>query len=213
MTHSHRRVLPGLWTTSCVCKWSSCISWHIFWGVANPTFFWLIASLGVRWHLSFWTPRKGRDPDFDFKKLVFVQEASGRQQEEQLMAAQSTVNNARKNSLQAAWNLFITNLGNDQVKQDKFLITDEMSSARARSVLVQSLEARIIKKSLSLVCLQPPHQMVSGLTLVETIPWQKMHGTAWRLISEFVGESLPTWDISLPKTAQGPGTNHTKEHK
>lgn len=94
---------------------------------------------------------------------MFIQEASGRQQEQQLMAAQSTVNNARKASLTAAWNLFVTNLSNDEVKQDKFLVTAEMSSARTRSVLVQSLEARIIKKSLSLVWLETPHQMIFGV--------------------------------------------------
>ena len=97
------------------------------------------------------TPRKGLDSGFDFKKLAFVQEACGRQQEDHIISAQSNVNNARKTSLQAAFNLFATNLSNDQCMQDKFLATSEMNSARARSVLVHSLEAGKIKPSRSLV--------------------------------------------------------------
>ena len=81
------------------------------------------------------------DPTFDFKKLSFVQEASGRQQEEQLISAQSSVNNARKNSLQAAFNLFATNLANDQILQDKYLASADMNTQRTRSILVHSLEA------------------------------------------------------------------------
>ena len=85
--------------------------------------------------------RKGLDPDFEFKKLGFVQEACGKQQEEHVVNAQSTVNNARKNSLTAAFNLFATNLTNDQCLQDKFLAMAEMTNSRARSVLIHGLEA------------------------------------------------------------------------
>ena len=85
--------------------------------------------------------RKGLDPTFDFRKLAFVQEACSMQHEESLVSAQSTVNNARKNSLVAAFNLFSTNLQNDWILQDKFLASAEMTSQRARSVLVHSLEA------------------------------------------------------------------------
>ena len=85
--------------------------------------------------------RKGLDPDFDFKKLAFVQEACGKQQEEHVISAQSTVQNARRNSLQAAYNLFVTNLENDHLLQDKYLATATMNAQRTRSVLVHSLEA------------------------------------------------------------------------
>ena len=68
-------------------------------------------------------------------------EACGKQQEDHVISAQSTVNNARKASLQAAFNLFSTNLANDQCLQDKFLATAEANATRARSVLVHSLEA------------------------------------------------------------------------
>ena len=60
--------------------------------------------------------------------------------EEQLIAAQSTVSNARKQSLQAGFNLFATSLATDQVQHDKFLAAAELHSQRARSVLVHSLE-------------------------------------------------------------------------
>ena len=86
--------------------------------------------------------RKGRDPNFDFRRLPFVQEAAGRQTEELISSAQSSVNNARKNSIQAAYNLFATNLKNDQILHDKFVAASEMSSLRARSVMVHSLEDR-----------------------------------------------------------------------
>ena len=86
-------------------------------------------------------PRKGLDPDFDWKKIGFVLEACGKQQEDHVVSAQSSVNNASKTSLQAAYNLFSTNVANDQCLQDKFLATAEMNSSRARSVLVHSLEA------------------------------------------------------------------------
>lgn len=92
--------------------------------------------------------RKGLDPDFDFKKLAFVQEACGKQQEEQVISAQSTVHNARRSSLQAAYNLFATNLENDHLLQDKYLATATMNAQRTRSVLIHSLEAIQLKKNI-----------------------------------------------------------------
>ena len=86
------------------------------------------------------TVRKGRDPAFDFKRMAFVQEATGRQTEDLVVAAQSNVMNARRSSLQAAYNLFTTSLQNDHVLHDKHLAASEVNSQRARSVLVASLE-------------------------------------------------------------------------
>ena len=74
--------------------------------------------------------------------MAFVQEAAGKQTEDLLVAAQSSVSNARKSSIQAAWNLFTTSLHNDQVVHDKHLAASEMNSQRARSVLVHALEDR-----------------------------------------------------------------------
>ena len=67
------------------------------------------------WGLPFldFKTRKGKDPEFDFKKLPFVQEAAGKQTEDLVALAQSSVQNARKSSLQAAYNLFTTSLHND----------------------------------------------------------------------------------------------------
>ena len=84
--------------------------------------------------------RKGRDPEFDFKRMAFVQEATGRQTEDLVVAAQSNVQNARRTSLQAAYNLFTTSLQNDHVLHDKHLAASEVNSQRTRSVLVASLE-------------------------------------------------------------------------
>ena len=30
-----------------------------------------------------------------------------------------------------------------------------------------------------------------------------MHATAWKLVNDFVSETLPTWDVSPTKTPQG----------
>ena len=38
-------------------------------------------------------------------------------------------------------------------------------------------------------------------TMLPTL--KKMHGTAWKLIGDYVAEVAPAWDISIPKTAQG----------
>jgi len=32
---------------------------------------------------------------------------------------------------------------------------------------------------------------------------QKMHGTAWKLVGDYVAENTPTWDMTPSKTAQG----------
>ena len=34
-------------------------------------------------------------------------------------------------------------------------------------------------------------------------PCKKMHGTAWKLVNDFVQEAIPVWDVTLPKSAQG----------
>ncbi|CAK9075895.1 unnamed protein product, partial [Durusdinium trenchii] len=75
--------------------------------------------------------QRGLDPNFDYKKMGFVMEACGKQQEEHVISAQSSVNDARKSSLRAAFNLLLTNVANDQCLQDKFLATAEMNSCRA----------------------------------------------------------------------------------
>ena len=69
-------------------------------------------------------------------------EATGSLQEEHVLSAQSSVTNARKQSLQAAFNLFRTNLETDQAQHKKFLATSEASASRSRSIMIESLEER-----------------------------------------------------------------------
>ena len=83
---------------------------------------------------------KANDASFDYKKLSFLMEASGVIQEEHVLTAQSSVSNARKQSLLAAYQLFQTNLENDQVQHEKFLASAEANASRTKTIMVQSLE-------------------------------------------------------------------------
>lgn len=78
--------------------------------------------------------------------MAFVQEAAGKQADELVQSAQSSVKNARRGALQAAYNLFATSLENDQCLHDKFLAASDVSSARARSMLIGSLQAKCLVK-------------------------------------------------------------------
>ena len=124
------------------------------WGFGKVLLFYGIGPTKLQFPLLFITvcPRRGLDPNFDYKKMGFVMEACGKQQEEHVISAQSSVNDARKSSLRAAFNLLLTNVANDQCLQDKFLATAEMNSCRARSVLVHSLEAGLQSIQRSLDC-------------------------------------------------------------
>lgn len=128
---------PGQRVAGSSDTWTSSGTWFLWPRILKPSF----KGLQHLFLVSQNQFRKGLDPAFDFRKLAFVQEACSMQHEESLISAQSTVNNARRNSLVAAFNLFSTNLQNDWILQDKFLASAEMSSQRARSVLVHSLEA------------------------------------------------------------------------
>lgn len=83
---------------------------------------------------------KGNDPNFDLSKLAFYAEATGSVQENHILDAQNAVNNARKSSLQAAWNLFRTSVENDQVVHERYLQAAKTDEARARSSALTSLE-------------------------------------------------------------------------
>lgn len=86
------------------------------------------------------THMKANDASFDYKKLSFLMEASGVIQEEHVLTAQSSVANARKQSLAAAYQLFQTNLENDQVQHEKFLASAEANASRTKTIMIQSLE-------------------------------------------------------------------------
>lgn len=83
---------------------------------------------------------RGMAPDFDFRKMSFVVEASGSLHNEQLEQAQSRTANALKKSLGAAWELFQTNLQSDQVMRDKFLNSCSGDESRQRAAIIDSLE-------------------------------------------------------------------------
>lgn len=78
---------------------------------------------------------KGKDPSFDFKKLSFVAEAAGVLQEQHIADAQSSVHNARKQSLQAAWKLFATSVSNDQVVHQRHKAALDLSSTRHKGTV------------------------------------------------------------------------------
>lgn len=84
---------------------------------------------------------KGNDPSFELGQLAFYAEASGTVQETHILDAQSQVQNARKASLAAAYNLFKTSLSNDHVLHDRFLEAAKTDESRARSAALSSLEA------------------------------------------------------------------------
>ena len=84
---------------------------------------------------------KGNDPSFEMNKLAFFAEATGAVQESHILEAQNAVCNARKASLQAAFNLFKTSLGNDQVLHERHLAAAKTDEARNRSAALNSLEA------------------------------------------------------------------------
>ena len=141
---------------------------------------------------------KGNDPNFDLSKLAFYAEATGSVQENHILDAQNAVNNARKSSLQAAWNLFRTSVENDQVVHERYLQAAKTDEARARSSALTSLEVGGYVCWLFHVV---SFYFVSASTSLSdsSIPWQKMHSTAWGLVQSFATETVPTWNAASKK--------------
>ncbi|CAK9076905.1 unnamed protein product, partial [Durusdinium trenchii] len=83
---------------------------------------------------------KAVDESFDWQKLSFVLEAKGVAQDEELNKAQSKINNALQNSLQAGWSLFETNVQNDQLQHRRYILASSGDEAKARAAAVASLE-------------------------------------------------------------------------
>ena len=51
-----------------------------------------------------------------------------------------------------------------------------------------------------------PNYCIRSLILrlvYQRLPRQKMHSTAWKLVNDYAGESLPTWCVVTKKSAQG----------
>ena len=81
-------------------------------------------------------------PSWDWTKLSFVLEATGQLQDEEIVKAQSKINNALLSSLQAGYSLFETNLETDQLQHRRYLVASSGDEAKARAAVVGSLEAR-----------------------------------------------------------------------
>lgn len=84
---------------------------------------------------------KAADATFDPKKLSFVLDACGVVQEAEIVKAQGRIQSAFRQSLQAGFTLFKTNLESDQVNHRRHLMAAAGDSAKQRAAIVGSLEA------------------------------------------------------------------------
>lgn len=89
--------------------------------------------------------------DFEFRRLSFVLELKGALQEEQLEAAQNRASNALKRSQATAFELFRTNLEQDQLHRRKFLSTTFGDQNRLRASVIETLEAGLRDACLGLM--------------------------------------------------------------
>ena len=89
--------------------------------------------------------------NFDFKKLSFVLEGKGLWEEQQLEAAQSKANSALKKSQATAFELFKTNLEQDQLLRRRHVSASTGDESRARAAIIASLEDTGLKTSLHLI--------------------------------------------------------------
>ena len=78
--------------------------------------------------------------DFDYKKLSFVLEGKGLLEDQQLEAAQSRANNALHKSQALAFELFKTQLEQDQIARRRYLSSTAGDETRARAAIIESLE-------------------------------------------------------------------------
>ena len=84
------------------------------------------------------------NPDFEWKKLSFVLEGKGLMQEEALELAQSKASSAYKKSLVSAFELFKSNLEQDQLLRRRYVQAAVGDESRARAAIVDSLEAGVL---------------------------------------------------------------------
>ena len=78
--------------------------------------------------------------DFDWKKLSFVLEGKGLMQEEALELAQSKASSAYKKSQVSAFELFKSNLEQDQLLRRRYVQSAVGDESRARAAIVEFLE-------------------------------------------------------------------------
>ena len=149
---------------------------------------------------------KGKDPNFDFRKLSFVAELAGQEQESHIESAQSRVTNARRCSLEAGFRLFKTNVKNDQIIHDRHRSAVDTNAARNRSAMIHSLEDSVLSirvKMISFCHKLCQLRTVFWVNILWSMSLQKMHHTAWDLVNTFAGESIPTWNVAAKKNVQG----------
>lgn len=77
--------------------------------------------------------------------MSFVLESQGILQEAEINKAQSRIHSALQSSLQAGFELFKTNLQNDQLTHRRYLLASSGDEAKARTAVVSSLEALSVK--------------------------------------------------------------------
>ena len=78
--------------------------------------------------------------DFDWKKLSFALEGKGLMQEEALELAQSKASSAYKKSQVSAFELFKSNLEQDQLLRRRYVQSAVGDESRARAAIVEFLE-------------------------------------------------------------------------
>lgn len=78
--------------------------------------------------------------NFDYRRLSFVLEGKGVWQDQQLEAAQTKANSALRRSQASAFELFKTNLEQDQMLRRRYISATSGDESRARSAIIESLE-------------------------------------------------------------------------
>ena len=78
--------------------------------------------------------------NFDYRRLSFVLEGKGIWQDHQLEAAQTKANSALRRSQASAFELFKTNLEQDQMLRRRYISASSGDESRARAAIIESLE-------------------------------------------------------------------------
>lgn len=78
--------------------------------------------------------------NFDYRRLSFVLEGKGIWQDQQLEAAQTKANSALRRSQASAFELFKTNLEQDQMLRRRYISASSGDESRARAAIIESLE-------------------------------------------------------------------------
>lgn len=119
-------------------------------------------------------------------------ELKGRVEDSYIETAQSSVCNARQQSIVAAFNLFKTELSTDQALHRKEMAACTGDFERHYSQLLCTLEARqaaFCKLLVSNLAVSLGSMCSMGLFA------QGFHEASWRLVAQFAEEGFPVWTI------------------